>query len=93
MIFDRRQATQLLLAGGAASAAPLGFSGLAHANGDVHRSHGTTLLGELKYPEDFPHFDYANVDAPKGGTARLSAIGGYDSFNPFIVKGLSLIHI
>ena len=87
MIFDRRQVTQLLLAGGAASTTSVGLSNLAFAKEDLHRSHGTTLLGELKYPSDFKHFDYANVDAPKGGTARLAAIGGYDSFNPFIVKG------
>src|SRR3546814_5863805 len=45
------------------------------------------MHGEPKYPPDFGHFGYVNPDAPKGGTARLSAEGGYDSFNQFIVKG------
>ena len=29
--------------------------------------HGLSAFGELKYPADFHHFDYVNVDAPKGG--------------------------
>src|SRR3546814_6566194 len=45
------------------------------------------MHGEPKYPPDFKHFDYVNPDAPKGGTARLAAEGGYDSFNQFIVTG------
>lgn len=49
--------------------------------------HGQSLTGEIKYPADFPHFDYVNPQAPKGGTLRLSAIGSYDSFNTFIPRG------
>lgn len=50
--------------------------------------HALTLYGEPpKYPADFEHFDYANPDAPKGGTLRLSGFGGFDSFNGFISKG------
>ena len=49
--------------------------------------HGIALHGEPKYPESFTHFDYTNPDAPKGGTLNLSAIGTFDSFNPFIIKG------
>ena len=30
------------------------------------------LTGEPKYPEGFPHFDYVNPDAPKGGVLRLA---------------------
>ncbi len=50
-------------------------------------SHALSLFGDVKYPKDFQHFDYVNPNAPKGGRIRLSAIGGFDSFNPFIVKG------
>ncbi len=57
------------------------------ADEGVVRSHGASLTGELKYGLDFPHFDYVNPNAPKGGTARLATQGGFDSFNPFIVKG------
>ena len=49
--------------------------------------HGLSLFGELKYPEGFKHFDYVNVDAPKGGTARQIAFGTYDNFN-LVVAGV-----
>ena len=51
------------------------------------RAHGLAMHGSLKYEAAFKHFDYVNPDAPKGGTVRLGAIGGYDTFNTFIVKG------
>jgi microcin C transport system substrate-binding protein len=49
---------------------------------------GLSLFGDLKYKPGFTHFDYANPDAPKGGTMKLEALGTYDSLNPFIVKGV-----
>ena len=49
---------------------------------------GMSLFGDLKYGPDFKHFDYVNPDAPKGGTMRLSAIGTFDTLNPFVVKGV-----
>ncbi len=55
----------------------------------VMPAHGIAMHGDLKYGPEFTHYDYVNPDAPKGGEVRLSAIGGYDSFNPFIVKGRS----
>jgi microcin C transport system substrate-binding protein len=51
--------------------------------------HALAMNGQPKYGPDFTHFDYAFPDAPKGGTVRLAAIGTFDSFNPFIVKGNS----
>ncbi len=59
----------------------------AAADEGVTVSHGLSLLGDLKYPADFAHFDYVNGDAPKGGTVRLAAIGTFDTFNPYILKG------
>ncbi|EIK96312.1 extracellular solute-binding protein [Pseudomonas sp. M47T1] len=51
--------------------------------------HAATLYNEApKYPANFQHFDYANPDAPKGGTFRTAASGGFDSLNPFISKGV-----
>jgi microcin C transport system substrate-binding protein len=47
-----------------------------------------SLFGDLKYPLDFKHFDYTNPDAPKGGTMKMSAIGTFDTLNPFVVKGV-----
>ncbi|WP_020187145.1 extracellular solute-binding protein [Methylopila sp. 73B] len=49
--------------------------------------HGLSLFGDVKYPAGFPHFDYVNPDAPKGGAARLATQGTFDSLNPFIRKG------
>jgi microcin C transport system substrate-binding protein len=51
--------------------------------------HGISLYGELKYPSGFKQFDYVNAKAPKGGTARLVAIGTFDNFNSIVagVKG------
>lgn len=50
-------------------------------------SHGLAMHGDLKYAADFKHFDYVNPDAPKGGAIKLAGRGGYDTFNPFVVKG------
>ncbi len=47
----------------------------------------TALVGEPKYPADFPHFDYVNADAPKGGIVRLSDTGTFDTLNFVIPKG------
>ncbi|WP_017738567.1 extracellular solute-binding protein [Pseudomonas sp. CBZ-4] len=51
--------------------------------------HALTLYNEPpKYPANFKHTDYVNPDAPKGGTFRESSLTGFDSFNPFISKGV-----
>lgn len=56
----------------------------------AERRHGLSTFGNLKYPADFPHFDYVNALAPKRG--RLSMIGTaglitFNSLNGFILKG------
>ena len=43
-----------------------------------------------KYPANFKHFDYVNPDAPKGGKIILPGFGNFDSFNPYILKGVSV---
>jgi len=53
----------------------------------VEPRHGASMYGELKYGPDFEHFDYADPDAKTGGHLKLSAIGSFDSLNPFILKG------
>jgi len=50
-------------------------------------AHGMAMHGDMKYGPDAKHFDYVNPDAPKGGELRLPAIGTFDNFNPFIIKG------
>ena len=67
--------------------APLAFAPPAAAEPKTLRVHGLAMHGQPKYGPDFKHFDYANPDAPKGGEAKLSAIGSFDSFNPYILKG------
>ena len=49
--------------------------------------HGLTLYGEPKYGPDMKYFPYVNPDAPKGGMIRRRAIGTFDSFNSFAIKG------
>ncbi|WP_332700118.1 extracellular solute-binding protein [Devosia sp.] len=49
--------------------------------------HADSLTDSPKYPEGFTHFDYVNVDAPKGGTVRMGDMGGFDTFNPILPKG------
>jgi len=53
--------------------------------------HAIAMHGAPKYGPAFKQFDYVNPTAPKGGTLRLAWVGGFDSLNPFIVKGLSAI--
>ncbi len=53
----------------------------------TRRTYGLTLLDQLQLPEDFTHFPYVNPTAPKGGEVALSAVGTFDSFNSFIVRG------
>ena len=51
--------------------------------------HGFAILGELKYPTDFTHFDYVDPEALKGGEIVLWYQGTtFDSLNPFILKGV-----
>jgi len=59
------------------------------------RLHGLSAFGDLKYPADFAHFDYVNVDAPKGGTFIFSPPNWvynqnpltFNTLNTFVAKG------
>ena len=42
-----------------------------------------------KYVSGFTKFEYVNPKAPKGGKITLPAYGSFDSFNPFIFKGIA----
>lgn len=67
---------------------------LAQESGEtIRRVHAIAMHGEPLYGPDFTHFAYANPEAPKGGTIRLSAVGNFDSFNPFILKGVAAANI
>ena len=47
------------------------------------------MHGQPKYTADFPHLEYVNPAAPKGGTLRLGALGTFDNLNPYINRGVS----
>jgi microcin C transport system substrate-binding protein len=50
-------------------------------------AHGISTFGDLALPADFTHLPYVNPDAPKGGEMSQWAMGGFDSMNPFSIKG------
>ena len=54
-----------------------------------YKGHAISMYGDLKYGPDFTHFEYANPNAPRGGTIKMSAGGTYDCLNQFILKGVS----
>jgi microcin C transport system substrate-binding protein len=70
-----------------AAGAPLLAPGPVQADSPVRVVHAIAMVGEPKFGPDFKHFDFVNPDAPKGGELHMDAIGSFDSFNPFIVKG------
>ncbi len=51
------------------------------------KMHGIAMYGQPALPPDFVSLPYANPDAPKGGRVVTGNVGGYDSLNPFILKG------
>ena len=58
-------------------------------------SHGLSSFGELRYAPDFPHFDYVDPQAPRGGTfsAQLTQTFGnqafdtFDTLNAYVFRG------
>ena len=88
--FSRRHVLGL---GAAALSAPLLRPAVAAELGA--EAHGLSVFGDLKYPADFHHFDYVNVDAPKGGTfsflpwqrAYNQSFQTFNSLNAYILKG------
>ena len=96
MILNRRH----FIRGAAAAtgAAMLPFSAVLPARAANPRGvalHGLSAFGQLKYPEGFAHFDYANPDAPKGGRFAFTPPSWianqnpqtFDTLNTFTLKG------
>ena len=55
-------------------------------------SHAYAAFGLPKYPRDLTHVDYANPDAPKGGTLYLKNPDrrtSFDKFNSYTLKGIA----
>ena len=77
----RRLIGAALVAATAATAAP------ARAADGLAGPHALSMFDDVKYGPGFEHFDYADPNAPTGGSIRLAALGTFDSLNPFILKG------
>ena len=73
-----------------ASTLMLGSTAIAAEPETPEPAHGIAMHGEATYDEGFPHFDYVNPQAPKGGTLRQAVVAnGYDSFNPLVARGVA----
>lgn len=59
----------------------------------TRRTHALSLLGEPALPAGFPHWPWVDPEAPKGGEVARMALGSYDSFNPFILRGTAAVGI
>ncbi len=55
------------------------------------RSHALSLLGDPALPAGFTHWPWVNPEAPKGGEIALTALGSFDSFNQYILRGTSAV--
>lgn len=57
-------------------------------------SHGFSYFGDLKYAKGFAHFDYANPDAPKGGTVKTSPVPGtFTNLHGYVDKGYPAVYM
>ncbi len=73
--------------------ASVGATGHAADDGsELIHAYAIAMHGQPKYPPDFPHFDYVNPNAPKGGFVKQAVTGTFDSFNAFIPKGNPAAH-
>ena len=54
---------------------------------DKQTYYGLAMHGKPKYDAAAKHLDYANPDAPTGGTIKMAAIGTFDTLNPYSIKG------
>ena len=80
--FTRRAALQVCAGGGLAALLPRPLAAL---DDDSVETHGLSSFGDLALPPDFPHFSYANPEAPTGGLLSLQITGtsGNQNFETF----------
>ena len=81
--------TRHMLMGSAILLGAVVWAGQVRSDGHdpVTVSHGYSNFDELMYPADYPHWDYVNPDAPKGGEISQWSQGTFDSFNNSTRKG------
>ncbi|GIC76021.1 extracellular solute-binding protein [Moritella sp. F3] len=48
-----------------------------------------SMHGEPVYGPHFTHFNYVNLNASRAGSLRRAAMGSFDNFNAYIVKGVA----
>lgn len=66
----------------------LGLLGFYPQSSEAKVLSALTLGKAPQLSSDFQHFPYANPDAPKGGQLRLASIGTFDSFHPYVARGI-----
>lgn len=90
--FTRRQ----FMAGAAAFGANAALTHISlAANPTGTKLHGLSSFGDLKYGPDYKHFDYAQPDAPQGGTFAFNPSYWYfnqnaqtfNTLNSFVLRG------
>lgn len=64
------------------------MSGLGQAQ-TIKESYAFAVIGEPKYAINFDRYDYVNPAAPKGGSVTLAAIGTFDNFNRYALRGVA----
>ncbi len=90
--FSRRRFGQFVLAAGGAATLPRTLFAQSPTDTLVH---GLSAYGDLKYPADYPHFDYASPNAPRGGAMNLGVANWalnqspqtFDTLNTFTLAG------
>ena len=84
----------LSIGAGAIASGAIRLEARAQPAGDAER-HGMSSFGDMKYPEGFPHFDYVDPNAPKGGvfsqigpgTIYNQGTNTFNSLNSYILRG------
>ena len=56
---------------------------------EAEPQHAIAMYGAPALPAEFANLPYVNADAPRGGAITLGNTGGFDSLNPFVLKGTS----
>ncbi len=65
----------------------LAIGGVAEAEEELTVYRSFAEFGEPLYPDDFPHFDYVNPDAPNGGEITLGGFGTFETLNTIVLGG------
>ncbi|MBS1179204.1 MAG: extracellular solute-binding protein family 5, partial [Proteobacteria bacterium] len=66
------------------------YAALPAADASPLWGHAYAAFGQPRYPLGFAHFDYADPNAPKGGTINLrnpDRRSSFDKYNPFTTRG------